>query len=203
MPQSPSGSVRPAAGRSGDGGGNPDCQRRSSFEAVSDHQTLVEAPTAEVLGVPCVAAIQLKLLVLKTRQVDKLRAFYHILGVEFAAKRHGDGPLHYAGRVGETVLEIYPLAGRLAPDAAIRLGFAVADLDAVVQAVRGSGSAGRPSAARLGLGSPCRGTRSRRSCRRVVPIGKALTARDGIRFRHINRICSPPFPHRSFAFAEQ
>jgi hypothetical protein len=39
--------------------------------------------------------------VLKTSQADQLRAFYLAVGVKLAEERHGSGPLHYAGQVGE------------------------------------------------------------------------------------------------------
>ena len=55
------------------------------------------------------AGVSLKLLVLKTRQPDRLRTFYQAFGVELVEERHGSGPHHYAGQVGDTVLEIYPL----------------------------------------------------------------------------------------------
>jgi hypothetical protein len=48
----------------------------------------------------------LKLLVLKTRQLDRLRAFYQALGSKLAEEKHGSGPPHYAGQVGDAVLEI-------------------------------------------------------------------------------------------------
>ena len=79
------------------------------------------------------AAIKLNLLVLKTRQLDRLKAFYAALGIAFAAEKHGDGPTHYAGRIGETLLELYPLPENAGPaDATTRLGFAVSDVDAVM-----------------------------------------------------------------------
>jgi hypothetical protein len=53
------------------------------------------------------AGVSLKLVVLRTPQVDRLRAFYQALGVELAEEQHGGGPPHYAGRVGDAVLEIY------------------------------------------------------------------------------------------------
>jgi hypothetical protein len=53
----------------------------------------------------------LKLLVLKTPQVDRLRAFYLALGIELAEEQHGTGPVRYAGQTGNAVLEIYPLPG--------------------------------------------------------------------------------------------
>ena len=46
------------------------------------------------------ADVSLKLVVLRTPQVDRLRAFYRALGVELAEERHGNGPLHFAGKVG-------------------------------------------------------------------------------------------------------
>lgn len=39
------------------------------------------------------AGVSLRLLVLKTPQADKLRAFYQALGVELAEEKHGDGPI--------------------------------------------------------------------------------------------------------------
>jgi len=56
------------------------------------------------------ASVSLKLLVLKTPQVERLRAFYQALGIELAEERHGSGPVHHAGNVGEAVLEVYPLS---------------------------------------------------------------------------------------------
>lgn len=86
------------------------------------------------------AHIQLKLLVLKTRQMDKLRAFYEAVGVELVEERHGKGPVHYAGRVGSTVLEVYPLPEGDG-DATTRLGFGVEDVDAVLAELQRIGAA--------------------------------------------------------------
>ncbi len=55
------------------------------------------------------ADISLTLLVLKTRQVEQLRAFYQTLGIELAEEQHGKGPLRYAGQAGDVVIEVYPL----------------------------------------------------------------------------------------------
>ncbi len=71
------------------------------------------------------ASVSLKLLVLKTPQVDKLRAFYQALGIELAEEKHGTGPVHYAGTVGDAVLEVYPLPDAGTADTTTRLGFAV------------------------------------------------------------------------------
>jgi predicted enzyme related to lactoylglutathione lyase len=80
--------------------------------------------------------VVLKLLVLKTRQIEKVRAFYTTLGIKLTDEKHGDGPLHYAGKVGDTVLEVYPLLDAdSAADSTTRLGFAVEDLSARVQSL--------------------------------------------------------------------
>jgi hypothetical protein len=100
------------------------------------------------------AAPALRLLVLKTRQVGRLRTFYQALGVGLAEERHGSGPVHYAGRVGDAVLEIYTLPGDgSAADATTRLGFAVESLPEVLQALRDVGVvvAGEPQPTAWGL----------------------------------------------------
>ncbi len=87
------------------------------------------------------ADVSLTLLVLKTRQVDRVRTFYQTLGVEFTEKQHGKGPVHFAGRAGDVVVEIYPLPDdTTAVDASTRLGFAVENLVKVVQALEGMGT---------------------------------------------------------------
>jgi catechol 2,3-dioxygenase-like lactoylglutathione lyase family enzyme len=85
--------------------------------------------------------VSLKLLVLKTPQMDRLRTFYHSLGVELVEEKHREGPVHYAGKIGDAVLEIYPLVdeGGTA-DATTRLGFAVDRLVEVVEALREGGT---------------------------------------------------------------
>jgi predicted enzyme related to lactoylglutathione lyase len=85
-------------------------------------------------------SVSLKLLVLKTGQVDRLRAFYAALGVELSEERHGGGPVHYAGRVGEVVLEVYPLPAGATADSTTRVGFVVGNVAAVVQAIRDAGA---------------------------------------------------------------
>ncbi|HEY1067915.1 MAG TPA: hypothetical protein VGE52_17460 [Pirellulales bacterium] len=91
----------------------------------------------------------LSLLVLKTRRLAELRAFYAALGIEFVEERHGRGPLHYAGRLGDVIFEVYPLPGEsvLADGAArpaspadapsIRLGLIVDRLAETLALLRG------------------------------------------------------------------
>lgn len=87
------------------------------------------------------ADVSLTLLVLKTRQVDRLRAFYQTLGVKFTEEQHGQGPRHHAGRVGEVVIEIYPLpADGTTVDTSTLLGFSVGKLAEVIQGLEGIGT---------------------------------------------------------------
>ena len=86
--------------------------------------------------------VKLNLLVLKSRQLDRLKEFYAALGIAFAEEKHGDGPTHYAGRVGEALLELYPLPENAGPaDVSTRLGFAVSGVDAVVGSLEDAGGA--------------------------------------------------------------
>ena len=76
------------------------------------------------------------LLVLKTRKLETLRAFYSALGIEFFEEQHGTGPTHYAAELGEAILEIYPLAeDENNADASTRLGFFVEDLGFVLESL--------------------------------------------------------------------
>jgi predicted enzyme related to lactoylglutathione lyase len=86
------------------------------------------------------AVTSLKLLVLRTTEVQRLLRFYQALGIEFREERHGDGPLHHAGRIGDAVLELYPLSqeGGQA-DSTVRLGFAVTDLAATLFSLEAAG----------------------------------------------------------------
>lgn len=100
------------------------------------------------------ADASLSLLVLKTRRPEKLREFYASLGIDLAEERHGTGPVHYAGRVGDAVLEIYPLPDDTTPaDATTRLGFVVDGVAEVVEALRAVGTRvdGEPRATKWGL----------------------------------------------------
>jgi predicted enzyme related to lactoylglutathione lyase len=83
--------------------------------------------------------LRLNLLVLKTQQLDKLKGFYSSLGIQFVPERHGDGPQHHAGRVGELVLELYPLPEGGLADATTRLGFVVPNVDAALHSLESAG----------------------------------------------------------------
>ena len=87
------------------------------------------------------ADVSLSLLVLKTRQVEQLRAFYQTLGVDLTEEKHGKGPVHFAGRAGAVVIEVYPLPDDGSPvDSSTRLGFAVEAVAEVIRALEGIGT---------------------------------------------------------------
>jgi predicted enzyme related to lactoylglutathione lyase len=84
----------------------------------------------------------LKLLVLRTSQLERLRRFYQLLGIDFTEEQHGTGPLHFTGQVGITVIELYPHAseGNFV-DSSLRLGFSMTNLDETIQALKKDGIA--------------------------------------------------------------
>lgn len=83
----------------------------------------------------------LSLVVLKTRQIGRLRGFYETLGINWKEERHGQGPAHFAGQIGEVVFELYPLPDDGTPaDATTRLGFAVEKVNVVFQALQNLGA---------------------------------------------------------------
>lgn len=77
----------------------------------------------------------LRLVVLKTEQLDRLRSFYEAMGISFTREQHGTGPVHEAAVLGDAVLELYPAGEGETSDVQVRLGFAVADLDATLRKI--------------------------------------------------------------------
>lgn len=94
---------------------------------------------------------RLSLLVLRCSNLDRSRALFEAIGLEFIREKHGDGPVHYAADVAGTVLELYPLGNKATTG--LRLGFRVSSppnlrerlvkLGATVVADDGSGLAVR------------------------------------------------------------
>lgn len=85
----------------------------------------------------------LSLLVLKTHQMEAVRRFYAALGVEFQQEKHDQGPIHFSGLLGNTVLEIYPLPPDRKSDVTTRLGVVVDDLSKVLETLVAAGQIGR------------------------------------------------------------
>lgn len=71
--------------------------------------------------------------------MNGLRTFYSTLGMAMSEEKHGNGPVHFAGRAGDVVFEIYPLGEAGAVDTSTRLGFDVARLDVLMETLRSSG----------------------------------------------------------------
>jgi lactoylglutathione lyase len=77
----------------------------------------------------------LNLVVIRARDVERLGVFYNALGVAFAKHRHGNGPEHLSGNLGETVFEIYP-AKEHESTSLTRLGFSVPSLTRAIDDLR-------------------------------------------------------------------
>jgi predicted enzyme related to lactoylglutathione lyase len=79
----------------------------------------------------------INLIVIRTPDPERLASFYSLLGLEFDYHKHGKSPYHYGATIGQTVLEIYPLAkGQTDADKNLRLGFAVEDFDKKIEALK-------------------------------------------------------------------
>ena len=96
---------------------------------------------------------ELKLIVLKTTQPDALRGFYTQLGFQFVEEQHGKGPVHFSAALGDGILEIYPLSGGVEADQTTRLGFAVSDLESIVECLDEAHVRSKPEANRMGAES--------------------------------------------------
>ena len=81
---------------------------------------------------------RLKLLVLRSHQLDVVRSFYEAVGLIFAPEKHGRGPDHFSATLGDLVLELYP-SGKEAEAGDLRLGFHVPDLPSAIARLIASG----------------------------------------------------------------
>ncbi|MCE9583637.1 MAG: VOC family protein [Planctomycetes bacterium] len=80
------------------------------------------------------------LVVLKTHKMEDLRDFYEALGFQFKEEQHGKGPIHWSVKAGDAVFEIYPAPDGHTVDKSTRIGFALDDVTAAVEAVRAHGA---------------------------------------------------------------
>ncbi len=85
--------------------------------------------------------IEIELIVLKTKQVEALRAFYGAMGLAFVEEQHGKGPIHWSAKAGAAVFEVYPLPDDSSPEATTRIGFAVESAKGAIDVLRKSGAA--------------------------------------------------------------
>lgn len=77
----------------------------------------------------------LKLVVLKTNQLQLVRDFYTRLGFHFVEEQHGKGPRHFSAPLGDGTLEFYPLSDGTKADTTTRLGFSVSCMDSVIESL--------------------------------------------------------------------
>ncbi|QEC75502.1 VOC family protein [Mucilaginibacter ginsenosidivorax] len=81
--------------------------------------------------------MKVKLLVIRTGDMQKLAKFYELLGFTFDYHKHGDSPYHYSATVGETVIEIYPLIkSQTEADKSLRLGFEIDNFDTIIELLK-------------------------------------------------------------------
>lgn len=77
--------------------------------------------------------MNLRLLVLRTGEPEKLVKFYELFGLSFDHHQHGSGPVHYSTLMDQVVFEIYPLAKEQSePDKNLRLGFGIDNIDELI-----------------------------------------------------------------------
>ena len=87
------------------------------------------------------ANVSLNLVVILAADMDRSAQFYRLLGLEFVKHGHGSGPEHYASESDSMVFEIYPRKSEAAYSSALRIGFAVTSVDAILEALREAGTA--------------------------------------------------------------
>jgi len=73
----------------------------------------------------------LNLLVLRCKDIEKTKEFYEKLSLSFVKEQHGEGSVHYSTKIGDLVLELYPL-GESNVDSN-RLGFSVNNSKAILE----------------------------------------------------------------------
>lgn len=79
----------------------------------------------------------LNLLVLRCRDLEKSRAFYECVGLNFVKHSHGDGPEHYSHENHEIVIELYSASS--GPIDKTGLGFRCYDLEAMQKSLTEKG----------------------------------------------------------------
>ena len=78
--------------------------------------------------------MELRLIVIRTKDQERLANFYGLFGLSFDYHQHGTSPLHYSAKLGSLVLEIYPLAKKqIETDKNLRLGFAIDNFEETLE----------------------------------------------------------------------
>lgn len=81
--------------------------------------------------------MKLKLLVIRTSDMQRLVDFYGLLGFSFDYHKHGNSPYHYSATIDGTVIEVYALSkNQTEADNNLRLGFELDNFDEAVLALK-------------------------------------------------------------------
>lgn len=81
--------------------------------------------------------MDIRLLVLRTKEIETLSNFYSLLGLNFEYHQHGKSPFHYSASIGQTILEIYPLTkGQIEADSSLRIGFGIDQFDKIIEQLK-------------------------------------------------------------------
>lgn len=83
--------------------------------------------------------ISVDLLVLRCIDIERSRAFYELIGITFVREQHGTGPEHSVAVLGDVTIELYPASSTRPPEAGLRIGLKVEDVDAVVKSLVAAG----------------------------------------------------------------
>jgi predicted enzyme related to lactoylglutathione lyase len=84
--------------------------------------------------------MELRLIVIRTSQPERLSEFYSLLGLSFEYHQHGQSPFHYSAKIEKTVLEIYPLSkNQTESDRSLRLGFAISNFEKKLELIKKNG----------------------------------------------------------------
>lgn len=76
---------------------------------------------------------RLNLVVIRSWDMERSAEFYTLLGLQMEKHRHGKGPEHFASELAGSVFEIYSRQDETDSTTGVRIGFEVADVDAIVQ----------------------------------------------------------------------
>jgi lactoylglutathione lyase len=84
--------------------------------------------------------MELKLIVIRTKNPELLAVFYTNLGFNFEYHKHGKSPFHYSALIGTTVFEIYPFTkSQIQADKELRLGFSLTNFDFTIPQLKSKG----------------------------------------------------------------
>jgi predicted enzyme related to lactoylglutathione lyase len=84
---------------------------------------------------------QMNLVVIRARDLDRAQEFYERVGLKFERHAHGNGPEHLACEMSSFVFEIYPVVDEQPTTESTRIGFAVRNVDELVEKLSTAGVA--------------------------------------------------------------